>query len=158
MTPLRPAGVMARFVVLGAGLGLVAGLAWVLFAPRVEVAGDSPVEAYPEGFAAADLTLGVVLAVAGLALGVFAARRLRHTGFEGGWAQIAGVIAGALACAGVARVVGWWLAGRAMNGADLPLTLNANGVLLLGVVSGLLVVIVVAAFARDPHESDQLRD
>lgn len=151
MTPLRPAGVIARYVVLGALLGIPAGLAWVLFAPRVEVADGAPVAAYPEGFAAADLTLGLVLCVAGLVLGIVAGRRLRHTGFEGGWAQIGGVIAGAVACAAVARVVGWWLAGRAMNGADLPLTLNANGVLLLGVVSGLLVVIVVAAFARDPR-------
>lgn len=152
MTPLHPAGVIARYIVLGAGLGIVGGLVWVFTAPRVEVRADAvPVQSYPEQFAAADLTLGVVLVVAGLVLGVVAARRLGRTGFDGGWAQIAGVIAGALACGGVARVVGWWLAGRAMNGADLPLTLSADGVLLLGVVSGLLVIILAAAFARDPQ-------
>lgn len=151
MTPLHPAGVIARYVLLGAAFGLVAGLAWVLLAPRVEVHSDAaPVESYPEGFAAADLTLGLLLAIAGVVLGVVAARRLRATGFERGWGQVAGVIAGALTCAGVARVAGWWLAGRALAGDQLPLTLNAQGVLLLGVVSGLLVVALVAAFARDP--------
>ena len=152
MTPLRPVGVIARYIVLGAGLGVVAGLAWWLLAPRVSVRADgTPVQAYPEGFAAADLTLGLLLGGAGIVLGVVAARRLRATGFERGWAQVAGVIAGALACAGVARVIGWWLAGRAMDGDELPLTLNANGVPVLGVVSGLLIVVLVAAFARDPE-------
>lgn len=156
MTPLRPVGVIARYIVLGAGLGVLAGLAWWLLAPRVSVRADgTPVQAYPEGFAAADLTLGLLLGGAGIVLGVVAARRLRATGFERGWAQVAGVIAGALACAGVARVIGWWLAGGGQPQADtarqLPLTLNANGVLILGVVSGLLVVVLVAAFARDPE-------
>lgn len=154
MTPLRPLGVIARYVVLGAALGLPVGLAWVMLAPRVQATGEDLVDAYPEGFAAADLTLGLALAVAGVVLGVVAARRLHRTGFEGGWAQVAGVIAGGLSCAAVARVVGWWIAGRSSTALDglreLPLSLSANGVLLLSVLAGLLVVVLAAGFARDP--------
>jgi hypothetical protein len=159
LTPLRPAGVIARYVVLGAALGLPAGLAWVLLAPRVTATpGGDLVEVYPEQFAAADLTLGLVLAVAGLVLGIVAARRLLRTRFDGGWAQVAGVIAGGLVCGGVARVVGWWLAGRASTPTggvtELPLTLSADGVLLLAVLTGLLVVVVVSGFAGDPAVAD----
>ena len=153
LTPLHPAGVIARYVLLGAGLGVVAGLAWVVLAPRVAVRSLDPLQtvaAYPEGFAAADLTLGLLLAAAGVATGVVAARRLAGTGFERGWAQVAGVMAAGLMSAGVARVVGWWLAGRTPSPDALPLTLGATGVLLLGVLSGLLVVVVAAALAHDP--------
>jgi hypothetical protein len=151
VTPLHPVGVIARYVVLGAGLGVLAGLAWVLLAPRVLVNGEDLVAAYPEGFAAADLTLGLILGLAGVGLGIVAARRLRATCFIGGWAQVAGMIAGGLACGGVARVVGWWLRdwGRAAQSDSLPLTVGANGVLLLAVLTGLLVLVFYAGFARD---------
>jgi MFS family permease len=155
---MRPVGVIARYIVLGAVLGLPAGLAWWLLAPRVAVRADDPealVESYPEGFIGADLTLGIALAVVGLILGTAASRRLYRTGFVRGWAQVAGVIVGGLAAAGVAWLLGWWLAGggqpRTSGEALLPLTLNAGGVLLLAVVSGLLVVILATAFARDPQ-------
>ena len=70
-----------------------------------------------------------------------------------GWAQIAGAVAAAAVCAGVARVLGYWLAGRSVSdqgsSLTLPLTVNADGVLLLSVFSSLLVIAVYAAFARD---------
>ncbi|MEI2787156.1 MAG: hypothetical protein V9E82_15835 [Candidatus Nanopelagicales bacterium] len=163
MTPLPAVGVIARYLLLGAALGVPAGLAWVLLAPRVAVAhGDGGfIEPYPQGFAIADLTLALALLVAGLVLGGVAARRLRQLGFGQGGVQVVGVIIAAGMCAAVARVLGWWLAGRSMvrDGAivELPLTLQANGVLLMAAFSALLVVILSSAFARDP-ESDEEAD
>ena len=154
---LRPAGVIARYVVLGAALGVAVGVLWVLLAPRVVATSLDPAtfdEQYPQGFAVADLTLGSLLLVAGGAIGLTAAIRLRRTGFDRGWAQVVGAIASASMCAAVARVVGWWLAGRTVSGREgsfeLPLTVGANGVLLLGAFSALLVVVLYAAFAREP--------
>jgi len=163
VTPLPAVGVIARYLLLGAALGVPAGLAWVLLAPRVAVAhGDGGfIEPYPQGFAIADLTLALALLVAGLVLGGVAARRLRQLGFGQGGVQVVGVIIAAGMCAAVARVLGWWLAGRSMvrDGAivELPLTLQANGVLLMAAFSALLVVILSSAFARDP-ESDEEAD
>ncbi len=156
VAPLRSAGVIARYLLLGAGLGAVVGAAWVLLAPRVLVVhGDAGrfVEAYPQGFAEADLTLGALLLAAGVVVGVVALVRLRRTGFVAGWAQIAGVLVACAMCAAVARVLGWWLAGRAMtrvgDQVELPLSLQANGVLLLAAFAGLLVVVLGSAFAHD---------
>lgn len=155
--PLHPVGVIARYIALGAAVGVPVGLLWVVLAPRVLVEHSSPtafLDAYPQGFAIADLTLGGLLLVAGVVIGVAAARRLRRTGFENGWTHIAGVVAATAVCAGVARVLGYWLAGRAMtaDGPDLtlPLTLNADGVLLLALFSALLVIVLYATFAREP--------
>jgi hypothetical protein len=94
------------------------------------------------------------LLVAGIGIGVVAAIRLTRTGFAGGWAHVVGAMAAAGVCAAVARVVGWWLAGRSAAGLPdgtyrLPVTVAAEGVLLLGMSSALLVVLVVAAFARE---------
>lgn len=159
VAPLNPVGVIARYVLLGAAVGIPVGLLWVALAPRVLVAHDNSaafVDAYPQGFAIADLTLGALLLVAGLALGLVGVVRLKRTGFEGGWAQVVGVLAGALVAGAVARVIGWWLAGRVMRpvGAniELPLTVQADGVLLLGAFSALLVLVLYAAFARDQVE------
>lgn len=157
MSTLPAIGVIARYVLLGAALGVPVGLAWVLLAPRVEVAhGDGGfVEPYPQGFAVADLTLGVGLLLAGIVLGALAMRRLRQLGFRQGGVQVIGVVVAAGMCAAVARVLGWWLAGRAMvrdgDTVELPLTLQANGVLLLAAFSAMLVVVLGAAFARDPE-------
>ena len=154
---LQPFGVIARYVLLGAALGIPVAILWVLLAPRVIATSVDPAEfaePYPQGFAATDLTLGALLLVAGCVLGVVAAMRLRATGFDRGWGQVLGVIVGAAMCAAVARVVGWWLAGRTLrpipDGFELPLTVGASGVLLLGMYSGLLVVLFYAAFAREP--------
>lgn len=156
VTPLRPAGVIARYVLLGAAIGVPVGLFWVLFAPRVLVRhseGGGFVDAYPQGFAIADLTLGALLLGAGVALGVVAAVRLRRTRFAQGWVQVAGVLVASLMSAAVARVLGWWIAGRTMTPVgdtiELPLTVQATGVLLLAAFSALLVVVLYAAFARD---------
>lgn len=156
MTALHPAGVIARYVLLGAAAGLPVGLLWVALAPRVLVrhsADGGFVDAYPQGFAVADLTLGALLLVAGLGLAAVVVRRLHQTGFERGWAQVVGLLVASLMCAAVARVLGWWLAGRTMTPSGeniaLPLTVQASGVLLLAAFSGLLVVVLYAAFARD---------
>ena len=156
VAPLKPAGVIARYVLLGAGIGAVVGGLWSLLAPRVLVVhGEAGrfVDAYPQGFAIADLTLGSLLLVAGVGIGAVAVLRLRRTGFEQGWSQVIGALVAALMCAATARVVGWWLAGRSMtrigDEVELPLTLQATGVLLLGAFSALLVVVLVSAFSRD---------
>lgn len=157
VTPLRPAGVIARYVVLGAALGVPVGLLWAWWAPRVlvrSVADADFVDAYPQGFAITDLMLGALLMAAGVVIGVLAARRLVKTGFVGGWAQVVGAMASAAVCAATGRVIGWWVAGReVVTQSDgtfaLPITLGADGVLLLGVFSALLVVVLGAAFARD---------
>lgn len=156
--PLQPLGVVARFIVLGAALGIAVGGLWAVLAPRAVVTSlDTPdfAEPYPQGFAVADLILGALLLVAGTGIGVLAARRLRATGFVGGWVQVVGAVVAAGMCAAVARVVGWWLAGRtlvelATGDYELPVSVGANGVLLLAVFSALLVVVFYAAFARDP--------
>lgn len=158
MSRLRGLGVVARYVVLGAVLGVLVGLLWVWWAPRVMVrsVGEADfVDAYPQGFAITDLTLGALLLVAGLVVGSLAARRLVRTSFVGGWAHVVGGMSAAMMCAAVARVTGWWLAGREVTAQPdgmytLPITLGANGVLLLGVFSALLVIVLVAAFAREP--------
>lgn len=155
--PLHPAGVIARYLVLGAALGVPAGVLWIWWAPRVRATsleGPVFVEGYPQGFAVADLVLGALMLAAGVAIGVVAAIRLRHTGFVGGWAHVVGAMIGAAMCAAVARVTGWWLAGRdvreRVDGTfELPVTVGANGVLLLGIFSALLVILMYAAFARD---------
>lgn len=155
--PLHPAGVIARYVLLGAALGLPAGLLWYLVAPRVameSVADGTFVESYPKGFAAADMTLAVILTVVGLVIGVVACRRLRATGYQSGWAQVVGAISAGLSAAGVARVLGWWLAGRSVspNAAgtvDAPLALGASGVMLVGAFFALLVLLLYSAFADD---------
>ncbi len=154
---LHPLGVIARYIVLGAALGVPVAVLWVVLAPRVLATSLDPAtfaEQYPQGFAAADLTLGSLLLVFGGAIGLTAAIRLRRTGFDRGWAQVVGAMASAGMCAAVARVVGWWLAGRATSGEEgafeLPLTVGADGVLLLGVFSALLVIVFYAAFAREP--------
>lgn len=153
---LHPAGVIARYVLLGAAVGVPVGLLWVALAPRVLVSHDNAaafVDAYPQGFAIADLTLGLLLLIAGVGLGVVAVVRLRRTGFERGWAQVVGVLVACGMAGAVARVIGWWLAGRAMlpQGAniELPLTVQADGVLLLAAFSALIVVVLYAAFAHD---------
>ncbi len=155
---LLPAGVIARYVVLGAGLGIPVGVLWVWWAPRVLVrslADADFVDAYPQGFAVADLTLGTLLLAAGLGIGLVAAVRLHRTGFVGGWAHVVGAIVAATVCAAVGRVVGWWIAGRAaVEQSDgtiaLPVTVGAEGVLILGAFMALLVVVLGAAFSRDP--------
>ncbi|HQR80889.1 MAG TPA: hypothetical protein PLT68_11775 [Actinomycetota bacterium] len=155
---MRPVGVVARYVVLGAAIGIPAGLLWVWWAPRVLVAStDNRVflETYPQGFATTDLLLGALLLVSGLGIGVAAARRLGQTGFVGGWVHVIGAAAGAGVCAAVARILGWWLAGRVARElpdgtVELPVRAGAGGVLLLGVFSALLVIVLYAAFARDP--------
>lgn len=155
VAPLRPAGVIARYLLLGAGLGAIVGVLWLLLAPRVLVSHEDGgfIDAYPQGFAIADLTLGALLLAAGLIVGVVGMLRLRRTAFEEGWAQVAGVIVAALMCAAVARVLGWWLAGRTMirvgDEVELPLTVQATGVLILAAFSGLLVVVIGASFARE---------
>ena len=157
MSTLHPAGVISRYVVLGAVLGVPVGLLWVWWSPRVlvrSVAEVDFVEAYPQGFAITDLTLGVLLLVAGITLGAVASRRLVQTGFVGGWAHVVGAVAGAAVCAAVGRLLGWWLAGRVVvtqpDGTfALPVTVGADGVLLLGVFAALLVIVLVAAFARE---------
>ncbi|MCU0294569.1 MAG: hypothetical protein MUD05_00790 [Candidatus Nanopelagicales bacterium] len=156
--PLHPVGVIARYLVLGAALGVPVGVLWVWWAPRVQVTsleGPAFVEGYPQGFAVSDLMLGALMLGAGVAIGVVASVRLRRTGFVGGWSHVVGAIAGAATCAAVARVTGWWLAGRDVRELadgilELPVTVGANGVLLLGVFSALLVIVMYAAFARDP--------
>lgn len=155
---MRPVGVVARYVVLGAILGVAVGLLWVWWAPRVLVASADNrafLETYPQGFAGADLLLGALLLVAGLAVGAAAAKRLGQAGFAGGWAHVLGAAASAGVCAAVARVLGWWLAGRVARElpdgtVELPLGVGAAGVLLLGVFAALLVIVLFAAFARDP--------
>ena len=112
------------------------------------------VDAYPQGFAITDLTLGALLLAAGVVIGVLAARRLARTGFVGGWAHVVGAMAAAVVCAATGRVIGWWVAGREVATLSdgtfaLPITVGADGVLLLGVFSALLVVVLAAAFARD---------
>lgn len=90
---MRPAGVISRYIVLGAALGLPVGLLWAWWAPRVlvrSVADADFVDAYPQGFAITDLTLGALLLAAGVVIGVLAARRLARTGFVGGWAHVVG--------------------------------------------------------------------
>ncbi|MEZ5119206.1 MAG: hypothetical protein R2686_04775 [Candidatus Nanopelagicales bacterium] len=154
---LHPTGVIARYVLLGAALGIPVAILWVLLAPRVVATSVDPAEfaePYPQGFAATDLTLGALLLATGCVIGVVASWRLRATGFDRGWGQVLGVIAGAGMSAAVARVLGWWMAGRTVQpisgGFELPLTVGASGVLLLGMFSGLLVVLFYAAFAREP--------
>ena len=157
VTPMRPAGVISRYIVLGAALGVPVGLLWAWWAPRVlvrSVADADFVDAYPQGFAITDLTLGALLLAAGVVLGVLAARRLARTGFVGGWAHVVGAMAAAVVCAATGRVIGWWVAGREVATLSdgtfaLPITVGADGVLLLGVFSALLVVVLAAAFARD---------
>jgi hypothetical protein len=155
---VRPAGVIARYVVLGAALGLPIGLLWVWLAPRVVVSSITEVnfvDPYPQGFAEADLILGALLLVAGIGIGVVAAIRLHRTGFAGGWVHVVGAMAAAGVCAAVARVAGWWLAGRSAVGQpdgtyQLPVSVGADGVLLLGIFAALLVVLLVAVVAREP--------
>jgi hypothetical protein len=155
--PLHPVGVMARYLVLGAALGVPVGVLWVWWAPRVAVTsleGPVFVEGYPQGFAVADLILGALMLGAGVAIGIVAAIRLRRTEFISGWAHVVGAIIGAAVCAAVARTTGWWLAGSdvrelAAGLYELPVTVGANGVLLLGVFSALLVILMYSAFARD---------
>lgn len=157
LTP-APAGVIARYILLGAGLGLLAGIAWSLLAPRVMVtalADGDFVEQFPQEFIASDLILGSLLLLAGLVIGVVAAVRLHRTGFRSGWTQVAGAVAAALTAAAVARVVGWWLAGRTPSSDGtgtfgVPITLQATGVLLLAAFAALLVVVLYSAFAREP--------
>ena len=157
VTPMRPAGVISRYIVLGAALGVPVGLLWAWWAPRVlvrSVADADFVDAYPQGFAITDLTLGALLLAAGVVIGVLAARRLVRTGFVGGWAHVVGAMAAAVVCAATGRVIGWWVAGREVATLSdgtfaLPITVGADGVLLLGVFSALLVVVLAAAFARD---------
>ena len=157
VTPMRPAGVISRYIVLGAALGVPVGLLWAWWAPRVlvrSVADADFVDAYPQGFAITDLTLGALLLAAGVVIGVLAARRLARTGFVGGWAHVVGAMAAAVVCAATGRVIGWWVAGREVATLSdgtfaLPITVGADGVLLLGVFSALLVVVLAAAFARD---------
>jgi hypothetical protein len=148
--------VIARYVLLGAAVGIPAGLLWVMLAPRVLVSHDNTaafVDAYPQGFAIADLTLGLLLLFAGVGLGMVGAGRLRRTCFDRGWAQVVGVLVASLMAGAVARVIGWWLAGRAMkpvgSNIELPLTVQADGVLLLGAFSALIIVVLYSAFARD---------
>jgi hypothetical protein len=158
VSPLHPVGVVARYVVLGAAVGVPVGLLWAWWAPRVvvrSVADADFVEAYPQGFAITDLTLGALLLVAGVVVGAVAARRLVRTGFVGGWVHVLGAVAGAAVCAAVGRVLGWWVAGRQVASLSdgtyaLPITVGADGVLLLAVFSALLVIVLVAAFAREP--------
>ena len=148
---------MSRYIVLGAALGVPVGLSWAWWAPRVlvrSVADADFVDAYPQGFAITDLTLGALLLAAGVVIGVLAARRLARTGFVGGWAHVVGAMAAAVVCAATGRVIGWWVAGREVATLSdgtfaLPITVGADGVLLLGVFSALLVVVLAAAFARD---------
>lgn len=155
---LHPVGVMSRYVVLGALLGMPVGMLWVWWAPRVlvsSVANADFVEAYPQGFAVTDLTLGALLLASGIVVGAVAARRLVRTGFVGGWVHVVGAMIGSAVTAAVARVLGWWLAGREVVAqADgtyaLPMRVGAEGVLLLGVFSALLVIVLVVAFAREP--------
>lgn len=155
---LQPSGVIARYVLLGAALGLPAGIAWVLLAPRVAVVSPAEgtfVDSYPKGFAAADMVLTVILVVVGVILGVVASRRLHATGFRRGWAQVVGVIAAGLSAAIAARVLGWWLAGRSVHPAgdgtfDAPLSVGAPGVLLTSAFVALLVVLLYSAFADEP--------
>lgn len=154
---LHPIGVIARHLLLGAALGIPVAVLWVLLTPRVVATSVDPAEfaePYPQGFAATDLTLGALLLATGCVIGVAAASRLRATRFDRGWGQVLGVIAGAGMCAAVARILGWWMAGRTVQpipgGFELPLTVGASGVLLLGMFSGLLVVLFYAAFAREP--------
>lgn len=142
---------------LGSLVGVPVGGLWVLFAPRVRLASTEPVafvESYPQGFAVADLILGALLLVAGVLLGGVASRRLVRTGFHRGWVHVAGVIAAAGTTAAVARVIGWWAAGRHLgelpDGAlQSPLTLGATGVLLLGAFSALLVVLFAAVLSSE---------
>lgn len=155
---MRSVGVIARYVLLGAAVGVPVGGLWVWWAPRVLVTSLTDpafVDPYPEGFAEADLVLGALLLVAGCGIGVVAALRLNRTRFVGGWVHVVGAIAAAVVCAAVARILGWWLAGRVAAGLtdgryELPLTVGASGVLLLGVFAALLVIVLHAAFARDP--------
>lgn len=163
VAPLHPTGVVARYVLLGAAVGVPVGLLWVALAPRVLVSHDNAaafLDPYPQGFAIADLTLGLLLLIVGVGLGVVAVVRLRRTGFEGGWAQVTGVLAASLMAGAVARVIGWWLAGRAMvprgSNIELPLTVQADGVLLLGAFSALIIVVLYAAFARDALAAPEL--
>lgn len=157
----HPVGVVARYVVLGAALGAPIGVLWAWRAPRVQVRSlsePSLVLPYPQEFAETDLILGVLLACAGLGLGVTACIRLHRTGFAAGWVQVLGLVAGAAVCAAVARVVGWWLAGRSAHALgdgtyELPITVGADGVLLTALFTGLLVVVLFAAFAREPVRS-----
>ncbi len=159
--PFNPVGVIARYVLLGAAMGVPAAVFWIWWAPRVVVSSletTSFVEGYPQGFAVADLILGALLLVVGLVIGVVATMRLRRTGFAKGWSQVIGAIAGAATCAAVARVLGWWLAGREAKSLpgdtfELPISIGANGVLLLGVFSALLVILGYSAFAREPVRS-----
>lgn len=154
----HPAGMIARYALLGAALGAPIGVLWAWWAPRVVVAslsGANFVDPYPQGFAEADLILGALLLVAGCGIGAAAALRLRRTAFHRGWAHVIGAVAGAAMCAAVARIIGWWLVGRSPvalpdGSFGLPVSIGANGVLLLGAFSALLVIVVFAAFAREP--------
>lgn len=153
----EPIGVLARYIVLGAALGLPVGALWVVLSPRVVVTSVDPpsfAEPYPQGFAAADLMLGTLLLIAGTGIGILAARRLRATAFAGGWVHVVGAVLAAGMCAAVARVMGWWLAGRSLvelptGDYELPVSVGAAGVLLLSLFSALLVVLFYASFARD---------
>ena len=150
-------GVLARYVLLGAAAGVPVGIAWILLAPRVVLTSDAPVtfaDAYPQGFAAADLTLGALLLAAGLVIGAVASAGLVRSGFVGGWVHVVGAVSASGMCAAVARVIGWWAAGRQLEALDdgtlrAPLSLGAGGVLLLGVFSALLVVVFASLLARD---------
>lgn len=134
---------------------------WVLLAPRVPLADADPVaflEPYPQGFAVADLTLGALLLAAGVAVGAVASRRLMSSGFHRGWVHVAGAVAAAATTAAVARIIGWWAAGRQLaelpdGTLQAPLTVGATGVMLLGAFSALLVVLFAAVLA--PERSAQ---
>jgi len=162
---LLPAGVIARYAVLGAALGIPVGILWGWSSPRVLVrslAEADFVDAYPQGFAVADLLLGALLLVAGTVIGTVAAVRLRRTGFVGGWAHVVGAIVATAVCAAVGRVSGWWIAGRSAGARSdgtvaLPVTVGAQGVLVLGVFAALFVIVLVAAFSRDQITSGSER-
>lgn len=157
-------GQVARDFALGALVGVPAGLLWALTAaPVAVVVADGTAtyaEAYPEELAAADLTLGLILVVVGLVLGWRTARSLRRASFAHGGGRILGMLAANLAAAGVAVVAGLWVAGRDSPPADLsgvsdgtvyelPLTVGAWGVLLLGAASSLIVVLAASALSDD---------
>lgn len=153
----RPVGILARYVVFGAAVGVPVGSLWVVLAPRVPLATTDPVafvEPYPQGFAVADLVLGALLLAAGVLLGGVASRRLVRTGFHRGWVHVAGVIAAAGTTAAVARVIGWWAGGRRLGELpdgtlQAPLTVGATGVMLLGAFSALLAVLFAAVLSPE---------
>lgn len=153
-----PLGVVARYVLLGAALGVPAGVVWAFVAPRVQmtsIADGTFTEAFPQQFIASDLILGSLLLVTGSVIGVGACVRLRRTDFQRGWSHVVGAICAGLTAAAAARVVGWWLAGRTpvpdpSGSFGLPLQVQASGVMLLGCFSALLVVVLYSAFASEP--------